>query len=395
MDKDRLRTLVASLVFAGDSQELMHLYGLEDVSLAPEELARVYDPSGLQSDARVAFEEIEAAIPDDLLPRSDQPVSAPAEMVELTGRCAAERGKLVLAVKAFREVDAVGKYHQLYTDFALESLASEHYEHAAFELLLAGRLGWNRASLEERTAFVISLGIDANELASGLGAERSKGKVFGGRALPDFPALQTYGPLLHAMCGVTGCVSRRPLAETVPLATRLLIHDDELSRRALEAADQALRLLQCLAREVDSGLDEYGGAYEQAWERFRKLEAETQEEDEEEDAQPVEGEAEQPTEDAGESEADEAAEAGGETGAKRAGRKPTDPGALRAGLEEVHRLLLGRPEKLWRNCLAELAARHPLSLFTVCTVRVGSLGTYVIPVGETGAEFLTAVSGKG
>jgi len=394
MDQDRLRTLVASLVFAGDFQELMHLYGLEDVSLAPEELARVYDPSGLQSEDRAAFDEIKAAIPDDLLPRPDQPVSAPAEMVELTGRCAAERGKLVLAVKAFREVNAVGKYHQLYTDFALESLALGRYEQAAFELLLAGRLGWNSAPSEERTAFVIGLGIDANELASALGAERSRGKVSGGRALPDFPALQTYGPLLHARCGATGCVSRRPLAETVLLAIRLLIHDDELARRALEAAgDQAPRLLQCLAREMDPELGEYARAYEQAWERFRKLEAETQQDDAEEDARPVEEAAEEPTQEAPGSETDGKPEAGEETGAEEGRRKSTDSGVLRAGLEGVQRLLLGRPEKLWRNCLAELAARHPLSLFTVCTVRAGSLGMYVIPAGETPAEFLTAVRG--
>ncbi len=365
MEKDRLRTLVASLVFAGDFQELMHLYGLEDVSLAPQDLGSVYDPGRLQGAERAAFEEIKSAIPDDLLPRSDHPVAAPAEMIELTGRCAAEQGKLVPAVRAFRGVDALAKYHELYADFAMESLASGSYEQAAFELTLAGRLGWNCASQEERRAFLVGLGIDASELASALGAERSKGRLSGGRALPDFPALQTYGPLLHAMCGSTGCVARRSVAETTPLAIRLLIHDDPVAQRALQAAgDQAPRLLQCLAREADPELDEYAQGYERAWERFHALEVETQEPEE----------ADSPAED--DTDADEGPAAG------ERDKEPDRSEVLRVGLEES-----------WRNCLAELAVRHPLSLFTVCTVRAGSLGTYVVPVGEPGTMLLTAVRG--
>jgi len=394
MDTNNLRALVANLILQGDFRELMHLYAAADVSLSPEALARVYDVGGLSREDRAAFDEITAALADDLLPRPGQATPAPAEMVELVGRCAAERGRLVSAAKAFQEVDAVEKYRQLCADFAAESLNAGDYEQAAFELTLAGRLGWAQCSPEERMAFLVGLGIDPNELASALGAERAKGRLSGGRSLADFPALQTYGTLLHARCGTTGCPARRPLAETVPLAVRLLIHHEETARRALEiVGDQALKLLTYLARETDPELDQYAEAHERATERFRPLQAEPDAPaavEEPAAASEPDGSEPEPSETAEEG-ADEAAE---ERRPEEGEEQPSKSDELRAGLEEVQRLLLGRPEKLWRNCLAELALRHPLSLFTVCTARAGRLGSFVVPVGEAGREFLTAVRGK-
>ena len=116
-----------------------------------------------------------------------------------------------------------------------------------------------------------------------------------------------------------------------------------------------------------------------------------------------EAESEEDAADAGEPEAEEEAPA---EPAEEENGQPTDgeapppdaaeedkTEAARQGLEEVQSLLLGRREREWRNCLAELAAKHPLSVFTVCTVRGYELGGFVIPSGEQATEFLKAVTG--
>jgi hypothetical protein len=386
METDRLRTLVATLISAGDFGELLHLYGAEDVSLSPDALLRVYAPDEMGPDDREVVEETRRALADELLPPLDRPASVPAEMVELTARCAAERGKVASAVKALREVDALERFYRRYLEFALESLRGGEYERAAFELVLAGRLGWARRSPEERMAFVVGLGVDANELASALGAHRERGKLAGGRELPDFAAPQTYGPLFHAACGITGCVSARPLEERTALAIRWLIHDDEVAQAALEAVGaEAPTLLRYLARETDDDLAAYAEAYDRAAERLRQLEPEHESAspDEEPPAGGATDSEPEPSDDGEEPEATEPTE------------QPSRPkdDTLRAGLEEIQQLLLGRPEPLWRNCLAELSERHPLSLLTVCTVRVGRVGSYVVPVGENGKAFLNEVTG--
>jgi len=379
METDRLRSLVARLVFCGDFQELMNLYGAVDVSLPLDRLVEVYEGYSFAEGAQEALDEVAAAITDDLLPRLDEPVTVPAELVGLTARCAVEQGKYHVAVKALREAGALGGASQRYSDYAAESLSSGDYDRAAWELIVAGRFGWAELSAEARAEFIVSLGIDATELGFALGARTARGKVIGGRPLPDFPAWQTYGPLLHTRCGLDECVARKNLDETVPLAVRYLVHHQAVAERALGAvAGDAPKLLKALAAASDEELSEYGERYKTAHARYQELR-------EQWDKGPKEAEeTEQSLEDGG-------SEGGGESSPESEREPGTQLDAIRKGLEEVQGLLLGRPESRWRNSLAQLAYDHPLSVFTVCTLRGREIEGYVAPVGEPGLAFLQAV----
>jgi len=184
---------------------------------------------------------------------------------------------------------------------------------------------------------------------------------------------------------------------------RYLLHDPALAERALAAVNNALGLLRLLAAEMDPNLSDFARRHAEAMARYRELHdqklirdtrladaeqqapqnppeqtEEPQDEPEEtpEDAEGDEPQEEPPTPPADEAELDKAE-------------------AAREGLGDVQALLLGRREKEWRNALADLAATHPLSVFTVCTVRGSDLGAFVIPAGERAAEFLTALAGQG
>jgi hypothetical protein len=390
LDTDHLRAGLARIMLAGDFQELLNLYAGGDVALDPEAIDRVYPPESLPAEDREALAEIEAAIADDLLPPLDRRATVPAEMVELTARCALERGKDIPALRALREAESLDKFQRMYTTFAMESLEGGDDTRAAFELSLAGRLSWARSSPEARRDFVTGLGVNLAELATSLGAESARGRISGGRDLPDFPAWQTYGPLLHARCHVEPCVSDLPLDASVPLAVRFLLHDADLAERAIGTAGDALRLLRALAAELDPGLADFAERHAQAMVRYRELHdqrlirdtrlaAEAKDEssetstDEEQEAPPEEpAEGEEPEKSAEEERADKTA-------------------AAREGLQEVQSILLGRREPEWRNALAELAATHPLSAFTVCVVRGQELGGFVIPASEQAAQLLKAV----
>jgi hypothetical protein len=230
-----------------------------------------------------------------------------------------------------------------------------------------------------------------------------RGRISGGRALPDFPAWQTYGPLLHARCFAEPCVSDLPLDTLAPLAIRYLLHDPALAERALAAAGDALRLLRILAAETDPDLSDFARRHAQATARYRELHDQRLIRDArlaaaEQQAPEV------PLEPAAEPEQDGAEETS-ENAEDQPEEEPQAPPldeseldkaeAAREGLREVQALLLGRREKEWRNALAELSATHPLSVFTVCTVRGSELGTFVIPAGERAAEFLAALTGQG
>lgn len=390
METERLRNLVARLVLFGDFQELMNLYVAADVSLPPEKLAEVYGSYDLNDRDRASLEKIAAAIGDDLLPKLDEPVTAPAEMIELVARCAAETGKYHVAVKALREAGSLDEAYERFVGHALDSLASGDYTRAAWELTVAGRLGWAGLSPDQRAEFVVGLGIDAGELAFALGAQQSRRKLSGGRPLPDFPAWQTYGPLFHARCGIERCVAQQSLDQTLPLAVRYLIHDEGLAQRALDAVgDRSLDLLKALAATSDPALGQYAERYEQARTRYRELREEWDK------PSGVVVEPEQSSE-AGTDGADgtqpQAPE--GESGSTPEGEQSgPDIETIRSGLEELQGLLLGRAESRWRNCLAQLAHNHPLSVFTVCTLRGRDIDAYVAPVGEPGSDFLKAVVG--
>ncbi len=382
METEHLRNLVARLVFFGDFQELMNLYGAVDVSLSPEGLAEVYGGRDLSDEDRKSLEEIAAAIRDDLLPKLGEPVTAPTELIELAARCAVEHGKYHVAVKALREAGSLDDACEQYRGYARESLESGDYARAGWELIVAGRLGWASLSPEERSAFVVGLGVSPAELGFALGAQQAKGKVTGGRPLPDFPAWQTYGPLFHARCGIDPCVARQSLEGTVPLAIRYLIHDQELADSSLQVVgDAAPELLKTLALTSDPALGEYAQRYEKASARYRELR------DEWDKAADLAVGAEETPED-GSDGPDDAEPADRTEQQHRSG-----PGieAIRSGLEEVQALLLGRAETRWRNCLAQLAQSHPLSMFTVCTLRGREIDGYVAPVGDPGSAFLKAV----
>jgi len=394
---DELRTAVARLIVAGDFQELMNLYAGGDVALAPEAIARLYP-----SDDEQALAEVQAAIPAELLPPLDRRAAAPAEMVELTARFALERGEFAPAVRALREAEALDKVYRAYADFALESLQGGQDARAAFELTLAGRLGWARLAPEARREFVTGLGVNAAELAFSLGAESVRGRISGGRALPDFPAWQTYGPLLHARCFTEPCVSDLPLEALAPLAVRYLLHDPALAERAIAAVGDALRVLRALVAETDPGLRDFARRHAEAMARYRELHdqklirdtrlavaeqqapgnppEQTEEPEDASEETPEDVEAEEPPPQP-ETPADET--------------EPDKAEAAREGLGDVQALLLGRREKEWRNALADLAATHPLSVFTVCTVRGSDLGAFVIPAGDRAAEFLATLTGQG
>jgi hypothetical protein len=395
---EELRTAVARLIVAGDFQELMNLYAGGDVALPPETIARLYS-----SEDRQTLDEVREAIPLEVLPPLDRRATAPAEMVELAARFALERGEFAPALRALREAEALDKFCRAYADFAIESLGAGEETRAAFELILAGRLGWARTAPEARREFVTGLGVNAAELAFSLGAESVRGRISGGRALPDFPAWQTYGPLLHARCFAEPCVSDLPLDTLAPLAIRYLLHDPALAERALAAAGDALRLLRILAAETDPDLSDFARRHAQATARYRELHDQRLIRDArlaaaEQQAPEV------PLEPAAEPEQDGAEETS-ENAEDQPEEEPQAPPldeseldkaeAAREGLREVQALLLGRREKEWRNALAELSATHPLSVFTVCTVRGSELGTFVIPAGERAAEFLAALTGQG
>ncbi len=389
METEPLRNLVARLVFFGDFQELMNLYGAADVSLPPEDLAAVYGAYDLNDHDRRSLEEIAAAIGDDLLPNLDEPVTVPAELVELAARCAVEHGKYHVAVKALREAGSLDDAYERFRDYAMDSLASGDYTRAAWELTVAGRLRWASLSPDQRTEFVVGLGINAAELSFALGAQQSKRRLLGGRPLPDFPAWQTYGPLFHARCGIDQCVARQSLDQTIPLAVRYLVHDEELAELALDTAnDNNLDLLKALVATSDPALGEYAERYEQAHTHYLRLREEWDK------AGEVVVRAEQSPENETDS-VDEtqppASEAESESPPDREHREGPDIDTIRSGLEEVQGLLLGRAESRWRNCLAQLAHDHPLSVFTVCTLRGREIDGYVAPVGEPGSAFLKAV----
>ncbi|MBM3497172.1 MAG: hypothetical protein FJX74_00735 [Armatimonadetes bacterium] len=384
-----VRDAVARLIVAGDFQELINLYTGGDVAATPERIARLYPTEGLPSAEREALAEVLEAIPDDLLPRLDVRATAPSEMVELAARFALERGKGALAIRALREAEALDRAHRSYTDLALRSLADGDMAQAAFELVIAARLGWASASPEARRDFITGLGVNPNELAASLGAESARGRVSGGRVVPEFPAWQTYGPLLHARCHVEPCVSDLPPEVSLPLAVRLLLHTAELAERALQTAGEALPLLRALATEIDPGLPGFAQRHADASAHYRALHDEGLVQDTRLAAAAAEAPADpEPAVEApeGEDEPDAPAETRDE-------ESPDKAEATREGLREVQALLLGRPEKEWRNALAELTASHPLSVFTVCTVHGGELGTFVIPAGRRAVEFLAAVCG--
>lgn len=389
METEHLRNLVARLVFFADFQELMNLYGAVDVSLSPEGLAEVYGGHELSDEDRKSLEEIAAAIGDDLLPKLDEPVTAPTELIELAARCAVEHGKYHVAVKALREAGSLDDACEQYRDHATESLKSGDYARAGWELIVAGRLGWASLSPEERSAFVVGLGINPAELGFALGAQQAKGKVTGGRPLPDFPAWQTYGPLFHARCGIDQCVARQSPEETLPLAIRYLIHDSELAENALQVVGDAVpELLKALALTSDPALGEYSQRYEKAYARYRELRDEWDKPDD------LAVGIEQSSDDGNDGPDDTeppASEAEPGDRAQREGRSGPSIETIRSGLEEVQALLLGRAETRWRNCLAQLAQSHPLSMFTVCTLRGRDIDGYVAPVGEPGSTFLEAV----
>ncbi|MGQ9729657.1 MAG: hypothetical protein ACUVX8_00145 [Candidatus Zipacnadales bacterium] len=377
-ESDVLRTAVAQLIFAGDPQELLNLYAGGDVALTPQEISRLYGNESLRPEEQEELIEIEAAIPEELLPHPEERTIVPAEMLELTARYAFERGKVEPAVRALQEANSLDRAYELYTSFAMDSLENGNDAQAAFELVIAGRLGWAQLSAEARVDFVANLGVDFGELAGMLGAEISRGKLSGGRALPDFPAWQTYGLLLHSRCAVEGCISDREPEAIAPLAVRYLLHDAELAERALQTSGDARRLLRALAAETDSDLPTYAERYAQALQRYRQLQEEKLIYD------PRQG-----TED----------ESGVEEPADYSTTPPDESQpesaraeAARAGLYEVQSILLGWREENWRNCLSALALAHPLSVFTVCVVRSPDLGGFVIPAGETATDFLRAIT---
>jgi hypothetical protein len=377
-DPQEVRAAVARVIVAGDFQELINLYAGGDVAATPARIAQVYPTESLSSEDREALAEVAAAVPDDLLPPLDVRATAPAEMVDLTARFALERGKTGLAVRALREAEALERVARTVADRALESLAAGDRPRAAFELSLAGKLAWAGAASEARRDFVTGLGVNLVELASSLGAESARGRVSGGRALPDFPAWQVYGPLLHARCHLEPCVSDLPLDASAPLAIRFLLHSAELADRAVQAVGEALPLLRALAAELTPDLGEFAERHAQATTRYRELHDEGLIRD---------------TRLAASAEPPPAEEATAEEPDAPPEEPPDTLEAAREGLRDVQALLLGRPEKEWRNALAELAATQPLSVFTVCTARGGELGMYVIPAGPRATEFLAAVGG--
>jgi len=395
---EELRTAVARLIVAGDFQELMNLYAGGDVALPPDTIARLYP-----SEDRQTLDEVREAIPVELLPPLDRRATAPAEMVELAARFALERGEFAPALRALREAEALDKVYRTYADFAIESLQAGQETSAAFELTLAGRLGWARTAPEARREFVTGLGVNAAELAFSLGAESVRGRISGGRALPDFPAWQTYGPLLHARCFAEPCVSDLPLETLAPLAVRYLLHDAALAERAVAAAGDALRLLRILAAETDPDLGDFARRHAEAMARYRELHDQHLIRDTRLAAAEQRGPQTQPEqiEEPDEEDAEEAPQAAEDEPQEEPPTPPADESELdkaeaaREGLADVQALLLGRREKEWRNALAELSATHPLSVFAVCTVRGTELGTFVIPAGEPAAEFLEAVARGG
>jgi hypothetical protein len=400
-DTEAVRTAVARLIVAGDFQELINLYSGGDLAAAPERVDALYPGAELSADDRQALSDVSAALPDSLLPPMDSRATASAEMVELTARFALERGKSALAVRALREAEALDKVHRAHVTRALETLASGDMARAAFELSLAARLGWARTSPEARREFVIGLGIHPGELAHSLGAESSRGRISGGRALPDFPAWQAYGPLFHARCHVDPCISDLPLDASIPLAIRLLLHSNELAEQAMSGAKNGLELLKALTHELDPDFPAFAERYTTALTRYRALHDEGLVHDNRLAAQPA------PTTDAppadaapdAESEADPDDESDDTPEDEEPKPDPAEAEssdkteAAREGLQAVQAALLGRPEKEWRNALTELAATHPLSVFAVCTARGGALGTYAIPAGQRATEFLAAVNG--
>lgn len=380
---DDIRTAVARLILAGDFQELVNLYTGGDVALTPDDVARLYPSNSLSADERRELEEVIAALPDDLLPRSDSRTTVPAEAVELAARYALERGKNMPAVRALREAEALDKFYETIAKFALESLEAGD-ERAAFELCAAGRLGWARMNPEARREFLAELGINRGELATCLGAEISRGRITGGRALAEFPTWQTYGPLFHARCYIEPCVSDLPVEILVERAIRFLLHDPELAQQALTKTDDPVKLLRALVSETDPKLSEFTERHALAMERYHKLHDEGLIRDARleslgERQKPAEEQVESPIES---QDADAQAETAqeSENDAERLSAEKAE--AARQGLREVQTILLGREEDEWRNALAELAATHPLSMFSVCVVRSYDLGTFVIPSGQ-------------
>jgi hypothetical protein len=324
---------------------------------------------------RAELDEVRQAIHDDLLPPLDRRATVPAELVDLTARLALEHRRLTPGVRALREADSLDRFYESYRGFALEALEAGDLPRAAYELTLAGRLGWARADGAERIEFVLGLGVSAGELAGALGAESARGKISGGRGLPDFPAWQIYGPLLHARCHLEGCLCDRSLEANAPVAIRFLLHDPDLAQRALALVQDPLPLLRALAAEVDPALASFAERHAQAALKYRELhdrklirDTRLQKRDAEEPGEP----------------ADQETPAGEDA--------PTEAAAKAA--EEAQSLLLGRQEKQWRNCLSELAGRHPLSVLAVCAVRNYDLGGFVIPAGEAATAFLKAVTGR-
>ena len=373
-DREQMRDLLATLLHVGDYQELMGLYQSTDLVVPVERLAELYETA---PEDRKAVDEIREAITDELLPAPDQRVTVPTEMVELVARTALESGRDVMAIRALREAGKLDEAYSRYVEYGLESLREGQDERAAFELRLAGRLSWSRLAPEMRLEAVVSLGVDPAELAHSLGGESARGKVSGGRPLPDFPAWQAYGPLLHARCRDETCVAGLPLERAAGMSVRYLLHDNALAEKALEAVDgDALRLVRTLASESDPELGEYAECYQAAEARYKAVEELTGSGDVRGEGKPEEGE-EKPEE--------------GDQPPKDDRTEREEK--IRSGLEEVQGLLLGHAESEWRGCLSQLAAQHPLSVFTVCTVRASDIGTYAVPVGATGRAYLEAVVG--
>ena len=400
IETDVLRTAMARLIVAGDFQEVRNLYAGGDVALAPEEITRLYPPDGLSAEDREALEEVRSAIPDELLPPLDRRATAPGEIVELTARFALERGKSTLAVRSLREADSVDKVQRAYAAFAIGSIEAGEMPPAAFELSLAARLAWARTAPEARREFIVSLGVHPAELASSVGAESARGRVSGGRALPDFPAWQTYGPLLHARCHVQPCVSDLPLEASVPLAVRYLLHSPELSDQAVSTTGDALKLLKALAAELDPNLPDFARRHAEAMARYQELHDEhlirdtrlAQASEAEGPAGADRGEETEGAPEEGTVESAEGEEPEEEVEPETPPEEADKTEAARQGLREVQAILLGRRENEWRNALSELASTHPLSVFTVCTVRGTELGAFVIPAGQRATEFLEALT---
>ncbi len=369
-----LRTIVAGLILMGDYQELMNVYQSANLAMPPEMLTVLYGESAFESDDREALGEIRDAIHEDLLPDLTARMTVPVEMVELLVRCAFERGNETLALRAMREAGTLDSTYKRLSEFALQSLKNGDLAQGAYELRIAGRIGWARASDQDRLDFAVALGIDPAELAYTLGGESNRGRISGGRALPDFPALQTVGPLLHARCKNDTCIASLAIDDAAPRAMRLLLHDPELTEQAIAAVEgDAAQLLVALAAESDPELGAYADAYAQADARFREIEDITRGENVRDESRP-DAEPEGPRPELTDEEREE---------------------AITSGLEDVQTLLLGHREGGgWRNCMGQLAVRHPLSLFTVCVRGAPGMGHYVVPVGENGTAFLKAVCGE-